>query len=724
MLDTNLKSSRKIRTIITIVILSLFAAGIVGSYYVVSRNNIASTVTVEEDIEDCIERMDYSLATGNRILYNEVTGAMDASEQMEMMSNSAFSLFKKYMDYQIFDKEGNPLFKENDDQINEALKSNDSYALKIEYKYGTAGTMSNVTVSGTKLAPEEAYNIEKDLSYYCMDADLEDLIEDEKQTDGISIVYGMTDANYDEFISANQEEDEYVEYNYSMFWSSAALFFLGVLLVAFFLPCIPKVGRYEGKLFHMPFELAVILGISALGIGYGAFADLVYWSFENYHPSGNIMWNTISMLGINWIIWFCLLGVFFCVAESLRLIFTDRRNYWKEHTIAGMLIYWVKKNREEVQEKGHLLKKAWKDIRKFVHHQYEAILQTDLRDKGNKGILRIVILNFLLLLVVKLFSYSMGLLPLAIYSIILFFVMKKVLNGIKKKYQLLLKSTNQLAEGHLDLPIEGDVGIFRPVQDELKKIQSGFKKAVDEEVKNERMKTELVTNVSHDLRTPLTAIITYIDLLKNEKDEEKRKEYTEVLERKSLRLKALIEDLFEMSKAASKTIQMNYMKVDLVGLIRQAELENEEKIQEAHLEFRWKLPESKVVLWLDSEKTYRIFENLIVNITKYAMPHTRVYIEMNERPDDVQIFMKNVSAGELNFNTEEITDRFVRGDSSRNTEGSGLGLAIAKSFAQLQHGNLNITTEADLFKAEIILPKLEMREKKEENFVLENNAKE
>ena len=713
-MDTNLKSSRKIRTIITIVILSLFAAGIVGSYYMVSRNNIASTVTVEEDIEDCIERMDYSLATGNRILYNEVTGAMDASEQMEMMSNSAFSLFKKYMDYQIFDKEGNPLFKENDDQINEALKSNDSYALKIEYKYGIAGTMSNVTVSGTKLVPEEAYNIEKDLSYYCMDADLEDLIEDEKQTDGISIVYGMTDANYDEFISANQEEDEYVEYNYSMFWSSAALFFLGVLFVAFFLPCIPKVGRYEGKLFHMPFELAVILGISALGIGYSAFAELVHWSFENYHPSGNIMWNTISMLGINWIIWFCLLGVFFCVAESLRLIFTSGKDYWKEHTIVGMLIYWVKKNREEVQEKGHLLKKAWKDIRKFVHHQYEAILQMDLRDKGNKGILRIVILNFLLLLVVKLFSYSIGLIPLIVYSIILFFVMKKVLNGIKKKYQLLLKSTNQLAEGQLDLPIEGDVGIFRPIQDELKKIQSGFKKAVDEEVKNERMKTELVTNVSHDLRTPLTAIITYIDLLKNEKDEEKRKEYTEVLERKSLRLKALIEDLFEMSKAASKTIQMNYMKVDLVGLIRQAELENEEKIQEAHLEFRWKLPEDKVVLWLDSEKTYRIFENLIVNITKYAMPHTRVYIEMNERPDDVQIFMKNVSAGELNFNTEEITDRFVRGDSSRNTEGSGLGLAIAKSFAQLQHGNLNITTEADLFKAEIILPKLEMSEKKED----------
>lgn len=177
-----------------------------------------------------------------------------------------------------------------------------------------------------------------------------------------------------------------------------------------------------------------------------------------------------------------------------------------------MLIRWGKENRGEVHEKRHLLKKAWKDMKAFLHHQYEAILQMDLRDKGNKGILRIVILNFLLLLVVKLFSYSIGLIPLIVYSIILFFVMKKVLNGIKKKYQLLLKSTNQLAEGQLDLPIEGDVGIFRPIQDELKKIQSGFKKAVDEEVKNERMKTELVTNVSHDLRTPLTAIITYIDL--------------------------------------------------------------------------------------------------------------------------------------------------------------------------------------------------------------------
>ena len=129
-MDTNLKSSRKIRAIVTIMILSLFAAGIVGSYYVV-RKDIASTFTVEEDVEECIELMDYSLATGNRLLYSEVTGTMDASEQMQLMSDSAFSLFKKYMDYQIFDKEGNPLLAGNDDQTNEALKSDNSYVLKI-----------------------------------------------------------------------------------------------------------------------------------------------------------------------------------------------------------------------------------------------------------------------------------------------------------------------------------------------------------------------------------------------------------------------------------------------------------------------------------------------------------------------------------------------------------------------------------------------------------------
>ena len=142
-------------------------------------------------------------------------------------------------------------------------------------------------------------------------------------------------------------------------------------------------------------------------------------------------------------------------------------------------------------------------------------------------------------------------------------------------------------------------------------------------------------------------------------------------------------------------------------------LELQDRIDGSGVDFRWNLPEEKVVLPLDSQKTYRIFENLIVNITKYAMPHTRVYVEMVDGENEVHISMKNISATELDFDVEEITDRFVRGDSSRNTEGSGLGLAIAKSFVELQHGTLKISTEADLFKADIILPKLDIRQEGE-----------
>ena len=162
-------------------------------------------------------------------------------------------------------------------------------------------------------------------------------------------------------------------------------------------------------------------------------------------------------------------------------------------------------------------------------------------------------LNFAVIFVISMF-WMYGIWVLIIYSVGLFIFLRKYLNKVQEQYQGILKSTNQLAEGNLDFPITGDVGIFAPVQNELKRIQTGFKKAVSEEVKSERMKTDLITNVSHDLKTPLTAIITYVDLVKNETDEEKRKEYIGVLERKSLRLKVLIEDLFEISKATSRTV--------------------------------------------------------------------------------------------------------------------------------------------------------------------------
>jgi signal transduction histidine kinase len=266
----------------------------------------------------------------------------------------------------------------------------------------------------------------------------------------------------------------------------------------------------------------------------------------------------------------------------------------------------------------------------------------------------------------------------------------------------LLEATSRIADGNLEGTIEEDLGVFEPLKDELTKVQSGFKIAVEEEIKSQRLKTDLITNVSHDLKTPLTAIITYINLLKEENiSEEDRKSYIETLDNKSQRLKRLIEDLFEISKASSNNVTLNLVDVDLVNLIQQVLLELDDKITASEVEFRFYPPADKVILSLDSEKTYRIFENLIVNITKYAMPHTRAYIDITRENDIVRIVLKNVSISELEFNTEEISERFVRGDQARNTEGSGLGLAIVKSFVELQGGKFRIYTDGDLFKAVI-----------------------
>ena len=331
---------------------------------------------------------------------------------------------------------------------------------------------------------------------------------------------------------------------------------------------------------------------------------------------------------------------------------------------------------------------------------YRSFDHIDMDDKNNKFILKLVLVNFVILVCIC-SIWVFGIIALVIYSIILYLILRKYFNDLKAKYAILLKTTNQMAEGNLDVEITEDLGIFTPFKKEMEKIRQGFKLAVDKEVKSQRMKTELITNVSHDLKTPLTAIITYVNLLKEEKDEEKQKEYIDVLERKSLRLKVLIEDLFEISKANSQNVTLNVVDVDIINLFKQVKLEMEDKIAAAGLEFRCDYPEEKIVIPLDSQKTYRIFENLLVNITKYAMPHTRVYVQIFRKEGKTIIRLKNISAAELNFKPEELTERFVRGDVSRNTEGSGLGLAIVKSFVELQKGELKIETEADLFKVEI-----------------------
>lgn len=301
-----------------------------------------------------------------------------------------------------------------------------------------------------------------------------------------------------------------------------------------------------------------------------------------------------------------------------------------------------------------------------------------------------------------------GIGALIVYSIFVFCFIKKYYDRIGRDYQALLRSVSRMADGDLDTEITEDLGIYEPMKVELSRVRDGFKKAVDEEVKSQRMKTDLITNVSHDLKTPLTAITTYVELLKKEDiTEEERRSYIETLDKKSQRLKILIEDLFEVSKATSNNIVLHPMEVDVVNLLKQVAVEHTERFAAMGLTLRWDVPEEKVIVVLDNQKTFRIFENLFVNIQKYAMPQSRVYVQVHtsgEAPEEfVEITIKNMSATELNFDPEEITERFVRGDTSRGTEGSGLGLAIARSFTEAQGGKLSIEVDGDLFKVVIRL---------------------
>ncbi|WP_346937161.1 HAMP domain-containing sensor histidine kinase [Clostridium sp.] len=283
-----------------------------------------------------------------------------------------------------------------------------------------------------------------------------------------------------------------------------------------------------------------------------------------------------------------------------------------------------------------------------------------------------------------------------------------VIYKLVKEFAYLNKITNGaklISEGKINDDISEDgKGALRDLAHSINNMKQGLRKSIENENKSEKMKTELISNVSHDLKTPLTSIINYVDLLKRMGIEpEEARAYVEVLDRKSQRLKILIEDLFEASKAASGAMQLNFEKIELNALVRQSLGEAENRIQAANLDFKTNIPTEKIYINADGRKIWRVFENLISNAIKYSLKGTRVYVDVKSEDNKVYITMKNISAYELNFDATEITERFKRGEESRNTEGSGLGLAIAKSIIELHDGVLEIGIDGDLFKVTVEL---------------------
>ena len=259
-------------------------------------------------------------------------------------------------------------------------------------------------------------------------------------------------------------------------------------------------------------------------------------------------------------------------------------------------------------------------------------------------------------------------------------------------------------------------GVLKEMSVYVNDIASGFSNAISESLKSERLKTELITNVSHDIKTPLTSIINYVDLLKKENiQNEKVKEYIDILDKKSQRLKKLTEDLVEASKVSSGNVKLNLEDINLKELFNQTIGEFKDRFEEKSLKIETTVPEKDIKIRADSRYLYRIIENLFSNITKYAQENSRVYIDIEEKEKIenknengqkenrryVNISIKNISKEKLNISSDELMQRFVRGDKSRYTEGSGLGLSIAKSLTELQGGKFDITIDGDLFKVEI-----------------------
>ena len=236
----------------------------------------------------------------------------------------------------------------------------------------------------------------------------------------------------------------------------------------------------------------------------------------------------------------------------------------------------------------------------------------------------------------------------------------------------------------------------------------GMSKAVDDRMKSERFKTELITNVSHDLKTPLTSIVSYVDLLKKENIEnENAKEYIEVIDRQSAKLKKLTEDLVEASKVSSGVVAVNKEVLNLGELINQSVGEFSEKLEAAEIIPVINLPENEVAVYTDGRLLWRVFDNLIQNIIKYAQPGTRAYFDLTEAEEKAVLTIKNISKEPLNMTAEALMERFVRGDASRSGEGNGLGLSIAKSLTELCGGTFELTLDGDLYKVTIKIPKAE-----------------
>lgn len=481
---------------------------------------------------------------------------------------------------------------------------------------------------------------------------------------------------------------------------------------------LPAYIILAGFSFLLVFALIIYL-IAACGHRAGTDEIMLIWTDRIPNDLHLFLSGTLIVLGI------C--GFFACL-EPYWSSENAARMFWVWAGIVcavvatGVAIEWLTSVARNIKRRqfwrNTLIAKGWRRFKKALRHVREEIRKHTIpkhKMKNLRASILFLLIGYLLLNAIlititvfatragePIFFFFFAVLTVLFNSFVLIFIWKNVIALDK-----IMTAVSKTRQGDLNYPLQtaGMPWLLRQFGEDVIGIQDGMRTAVDEAVKGEHMKTELITNVSHDLKTPLTAIINYVDLLKKcDISNETAQGYIGVLEEKSERLKHLIEDLVEASKATTGNLQLNFIKVNLYELAMQAVGESGDAMEAAGLDVRLNQPEKEPVLRADSQKTWRIIDNLISNVKKYAMPGTRVYMNVGEENGYGFFSIKNISKEPLDVPVEQLTQRFVRGDSSRSTEGSGLGLSIAQSLCELQQGTLEISLDGDLFKVTVRIP--------------------
>lgn len=485
---------------------------------------------------------------------------------------------------------------------------------------------------------------------------------------------------------ASQYVNSWENYNY---FSAIALLSCSAILVLFILFYPIKIVEDVNPFLSVKrWKAEINLAVLTLMITFGVMGCMIVTGYTLNNSllellkRYDIMYVDYIVIVINFVIWILTLLVISLGIFQLKYIFA--RGFWrylKEDTLIGSGV-------------------------RSIKNKLNQIADIDLSKSLNQTIMKYILINTAIIMIMITF-WGFGYFLAIIYAFLVFFWVKDKVLKVQDDYDKLLTATKELSKGNFDVEIDGDLGIFNALNDEFKNIRIGFETAVKEETKSQNMKNELVSNVSHDLKTPLTCIKNYIVLLQDDNlPIETRHEYLDNLNQYSNRLTNLIEDLFEVSKVNSGNIKLNLMELNIVALIEQAHAECSEILDAHQLTVITNYPHNDIILKLDGDKTYRIFENLFTNISKYALFNSRVYVDLTEETEDITIIFKNISQEQMNFSPQEITERFVRGDKSRHESGSGLGLAIAKSFVEAQGGTFNIAIDGDLFKAIITFKKI------------------